>query len=451
MSDYFYGRRPTSLASTFNERAGPRTSDDRRFHHPVKPAQRTPHYAQVSELYPMQARSDSPSDFRYRPTADITMPESSLLGSSHGRVGGGGGGVAIPVVHLSSPSSFYPSRGSVSRAAAATGPVTSGTTRSGSGSLLRKTTQVSSPTFPSDPEAEVDALTNVLIQRMETPRSGGIMSPHEASSDGTASPAGSIQRGGGGGSVSSRIGRLQQQQTQQRVGSPSTMNLSSASNNTNNGSPLTIGSPRTSSPTNSSGSSGVGDSFLQNNCFRCQKPLVPPEGTTLGPGINPPPIVTLTGALAVRLHEACFTCYLCRTKLNPEGYYHSVRRLLCPTCVRDGAVESCAKCRRPIGERVVRALGAPYHPSCFVCSMCQTHLDSKPFTLDVHDRPLCLEDFHRRYAPRCAVCSRPITPEAGSQEAQRVVAGDGDYHLRCYGVRAPDSASTTPTPSMAAA
>lgn len=157
--------------------------------------------------------------------------------------------------------------------------------------------------------------------------------------------AGSIRRGSGGATtLPSRMIQLQQR-TQQRVGSPSTGN-----NNTNAGSPLTVGSPRTSSPTNSSASSGITDSFLQNNCFRCRRPLVPPESATLGPGSPTPPVVTLTGALAVRLHEACFTCYNCRTKLNPQGYYHSLHRLLCPTCVRDGEVESCVNCGRPIGE-----------------------------------------------------------------------------------------------------
>lgn len=445
MSDRFYGRRSAYLNSAFNERAGPRTTDDRKYHHTVKPAQKTPHYAQVSELYPMQASSGGPSDFRYRPTADIMMPGTDIPGYGHGRHGSsGGGGVSIPVVHLDS-SSYYPSRGIYSGGLSRPEPASSYRT----GGLGRKITPtVTSPTsLSTDPEAEVDALTDALMQKMEAPRStGGIISPHGSDVDGTSSPAGSIRRGSGGATtLPSRMIQLQQR-TQQRVGSPSTAN-----NNT--GSPLTVSSPRTSSPTNSSASSGITDSFLQNNCFRCRRPLVPPESATLGPGSPNPPVVTLTGALAVRLHETCFTCYNCRTKLNPQGYYHSLHRLLCPTCVRDGEVESCVNCTRPIGERIVRALGAPYHPGCFVCSVCHTHLDAKPFTVDVHGRPLCLEDFHKRYAPRCAVCSRPIAPEAGSQEARRVVAGNSNYHLSCYGVKAAaDSVSAqtpTPTPSTA--
>nr|CDS18767.1 lipoma preferred partner [Echinococcus granulosus] len=441
MGDRFYGRRLSTLSSEFNERAAPRTTDGRKYHHAVKPA---PLYAQLSELYPMRAHSGSPGDFRYHPTADIKMPGSGLTAHSQGRIGGGvsGGGVSIPVLHLDSPD-YYTGRSGVytGRLSGNSG----GSYRTG-GVLRKSSPTITSPTsFPTDPEAEVDALTDALMQKMETPRSGAIMSPHESAADGTSSPAGSIRRGSGGATLlPSRVTRLQQQ-AQQRVGSPITVS------NNNSGSPLTVGSPRTSSPTNSSASSGATDSYLQNNCFRCRRPLIPPESATLGPGTPTPPVVTLTGALAVRLHEACFTCYICRTKLNPQGYYHSLHRLLCPTCVRDGAVESCKNCRRPIGERIVRALGAPYHPACFVCSVCHTHLDSKPFTVDVHGRPLCLDDFHKRFAPRCTACNRPIVPEAGSHEARRVVVGDSNYHLLCCGVKTADSSASTPTPSMATA
>lgn len=264
-------------------------------------------------------------------------------------------------------------------------------------------------------------------------------------------PAGSIHRGIGiiqgqvaspSGLTNSRLGRLHQQT--QNSGSPA------GNINGGRGSPLaatgSTGSPRTSSPA-SSVSSTLGDPFMQNNCFRCRRPLAPPEGTTLGP--VSPLVVTLTGALSVRLHANCFTCYMCKTPLAPNAYYHSLHRLLCPTCVRDGAVESCAKCHRPIGERTVRALGLPYHPGCFTCTVCSTRLDFKPFTVDALGRPLCIEDFHRKYAPRCAVCNRPIAPEQGSQESRRVVAGNSNYHLSCYGVNAasPQSSTTTRTPT----
>uniref|UniRef100_A0A0X3NXX8 Zyxin n=1 Tax=Schistocephalus solidus TaxID=70667 RepID=A0A0X3NXX8_SCHSO len=454
MSRFPYLSPHASLSSSFNERAGPRITDtgDRRYHHRVVPlAQRSgaPHYAQSSELYPMEARSDSYNPHRYRPSESLDSGPASLGSPQFGQT------VMIPVVHLgsnreasSTPTSSLDSS-SLVRSVGSPTPSTGSLPRPAPARKMQAT----------DPEAEVDALTNVLMRSLETRPSAGTSSliSHEAR---TSSPVSSIHRGPGiqspvgsapGAIPGSRVNRLQQQQT-----SSSPVNGAGVGQ----GSPITIGpgSPRTSSPTSSASSTvGTGgDPFLLNNCFRCRRPLVPPEGSTLGPqSQSSSSIVTLTGALAVRLHSTCFTCYLCRTPLAPNAYYHSVHRLLCPTCVRDGAVESCANCKRPIGERIVRALGQPYHPNCFVCVVCNCRLDSKPFTVDVHERPLCLEDFHRRYAPRCAHCKRLIVPESGSREARRVVAGPSDYHLNCYRLSLAAGAGSSqpqqPTNSLASA
>lgn len=216
------------------------------------------------------------------------------------------------------------------------------------------------------------------------------------------------------------------------------------------GSPLTTGNPltnnsRTNSPTemspttyNNTGSNATNDNQTgnlnigQNNCFRCRRSLIPLESATLGSTNASSNVITLTGALGVKLHVACFTCYRCAAPLRPDAYYHNLRRLLCPTCVRDGAVETCSNCHRPIGDRVIHALGLPYHPNCFVCVVCAGRLDSRPFTIDVHHKLHCLNDFHRRYAPKCSTCGQPIVPEPGCQEARRVVSGNANYHLDCF-------------------
>ncbi|EJW76985.1 hypothetical protein WUBG_12106, partial [Wuchereria bancrofti] len=40
--------------------------------------------------------------------------------------------------------------------------------------------------------------------------------------------------------------------------------------------------------------------------------------------------------------------------------------------------------------------------------------------------------FFRKFAPRCAVCSKPIIPEEGEEESVRVVAMDKSFHVHCY-------------------
>lgn len=420
------GNRVLTLDNVYNERAPPpRMSFDRQHHHPVVPIQRSraPHYAQAAQLYPMRTSSDRDM-YRYQPCSGLSSSPTGGPGNNQQ-----GQAVFIPVVHLGADGA---TRGSGQR------DYNTG--------ALGRSYNAPRTMGTNDPEAEVDALTNVLYQCMEprtpgsfssTRPSGGCTTPTPLNSDvGSASPVGSLNRGVGVSGLpstfmtSNRINRLQQE-ANVRPSSPTSVLLA----NGGHGSPLVVA--RTDSPTLDSPTSSIANAEAWSNvtCYRCRSPLVPPEGSTLAP-VTPSQasanVVSLTGALAVRLHTRCFTCYRCSAPLQLDAYYHSQRSLYCSSCVRDGLVETCSNCNRPIGERIVRALGLPYHPACFVCAVCNCRLDSKPFTVDVLGRPHCLDDFHRRYAPRCAVCSRAIAPEAGSQEARRVVAGDSDYHMACY-------------------
>ncbi|KAF6778173.1 hypothetical protein AHF37_02069 [Paragonimus kellicotti] len=465
------------------ERAAPRASgpNEKRYHHPVIPisSAAVPHYAQASQLYPMRTSSERDSLYRYKPGSGAlgtTARSASPLSS--------GQPVTIPVLHLGQTRGSVASpTGTTSYIGGSGGSGTESPHTSGAADTAeinyRTPSYRTSSVLPSsgrsvggraqvtnDQEAEVDALTNLLMQSMETKSSSSCTSGLGSSDGPTSSPAGSLRRSSGPStpiSFNSQIGRLQQ-----HLG----MSTGAVGTGLNGGrgSPLTTGasvnnstsiagSSSTNSPTGSTSSvhnvsdvSGAGStivtsSITQNSCFRCRRPLIPPEGTTLNPNLsainNGNNVVTLTGALSVRLHVACFTCYRCAAPLRPDAYYHIPRRLLCPACVRDGAVEMCSNCRRPIGEHVVHALGLPYHPNCFVCVVCAGRLDSRPFTIDVHGRLHCLDDFHRRYAPRCAHCGRPIAPEPGSQEARRVVSGDSNYHLECFGIHTISQPSTS--------
>lgn len=50
------------------------------------------------------------------------------------------------------------------------------------------------------------------------------------------------------------------------------------------------------------------------------------------------------------------------------------------------------------------------------------------FCLQIH----CIEDFHRRWAPKCSVCLLPIMPQKEQEETVRVVALDRSFHVECY-------------------
>ncbi|CAB4065880.1 ZDHHC9_14_18 [Lepeophtheirus salmonis] len=130
-------------------------------------------------------------------------------------------------------------------------------------------------------------------------------------------------------------------------------------------------------------------------------------------------------------HLHCFTCFVCTISLQGKPFYALDGK---PLCENDylNTLEKCAKCLQPIMDRILRATGKPYHPQCFTCVVCGHSLDGIPFTVDATNQIHCIQDFHKRFAPRCSVCKKPIMPEEGQEETVRVVALDRSFHVDCY-------------------
>ncbi|XP_066149214.1 thyroid receptor-interacting protein 6-like isoform X2 [Euwallacea fornicatus] len=130
-------------------------------------------------------------------------------------------------------------------------------------------------------------------------------------------------------------------------------------------------------------------------------------------------------------HIKCFTCHHCAINLQGKPFYALDGY---PHCAEDylNTLEKCCVCQKPILDRILRATGKPYHPSCFCCVVCGKSLDGIPFTVDATNRVHCIEDFHKIFAPKCWVCRQPIMPEPGEEETVRVVALDHSFHIQCY-------------------
>ncbi|XP_034036563.1 lipoma-preferred partner isoform X2 [Thalassophryne amazonica] len=130
-------------------------------------------------------------------------------------------------------------------------------------------------------------------------------------------------------------------------------------------------------------------------------------------------------------HVDCFVCMTCNSKLRGKPFYAVEKKAYCEPCYIN-TLETCTICSKPIMERILRATGKAYHPHCFTCVVCHRSLDGIPFTVDASNHIHCIEDFHKKFAPRCCVCSEPIMPAPGQEETVRIVALDRDFHVQCY-------------------
>ncbi|XP_061189778.1 lipoma-preferred partner homolog [Saccostrea echinata] len=130
-------------------------------------------------------------------------------------------------------------------------------------------------------------------------------------------------------------------------------------------------------------------------------------------------------------HISCFICINCGTLLRGKSFYSMDNKPYCEQCYIN-SLEKCSVCSKPITDRLLRATGKPYHPACFTCVVCGKSLDGIPFTVDATNQIHCIEDFHKKFAPRCCVCQNPIMPESGQEETVRVVAMDKSFHVQCY-------------------
>ncbi|XP_029002522.1 lipoma-preferred partner [Betta splendens] len=130
-------------------------------------------------------------------------------------------------------------------------------------------------------------------------------------------------------------------------------------------------------------------------------------------------------------HVDCFVCMTCGSKLRGKPFYAVEKKAYCEPCYIN-TLETCTICSKPIMERILRATGKAYHPHCFTCVVCHRSLDGVPFTVDASNHIHCIQDFHKKFAPRCCVCSEPIMPAPGQEETVRIVALDRDFHVQCY-------------------
>uniref|UniRef100_A0A1I8HD61 LIM domain protein n=1 Tax=Macrostomum lignano TaxID=282301 RepID=A0A1I8HD61_9PLAT len=110
-------------------------------------------------------------------------------------------------------------------------------------------------------------------------------------------------------------------------------------------------------------------------------------------------------------HPDCFTCQLCGLALT-DAFVKNLGRALCKDCnakerVRGAARFLCNRCHDIIeADQVLRFKGDNYHPYHFNCTGCRAELTAEAREKD--DQLYCIRCFDKLGVPVCARCRRPI-------------------------------------------
>lgn len=155
----------------------------------------------------------------------------------------------------------------------------------------------------------------------------------------------------------------------------------------------------------------------QDVCGFCRKPVALSE-----PAIE---------ALNRTYHDGCFQCRSCQIPLAGKQYYNKAGIPLCEDCYQ-ASLELCWACGEAIKDHVIRALERAYHPSCFTCTTCKQQIGEQAFAQGEVGEVYCLQDYYRKYAPRCNACKQLIIPKEDGTDSYNVECLGRSYHENCY-------------------
>ncbi|KAL3978258.1 hypoxia-inducible factor 1 alpha [Sarotherodon galilaeus] len=159
------------------------------------------------------------------------------------------------------------------------------------------------------------------------------------------------------------------------------------------------------------------DKESKDLCGFCRKPVAPSE-----PAIE---------ALNRTYHDGCFQCRSCHIPLAGKQYYNKAGIPLCEDCYQ-ASLELCWACGEAITDHIIRALERAYHLSCFTCTTCKRQIGEQAFAQGEVGEVYCLQDYYRKYAPKCSACKQLIIPQEDGTDSYTVECLGRSYHENCY-------------------
>eukprot|EP00092_Neocalanus_flemingeri_P033618 GFUD01036546.1.p1 GENE.GFUD01036546.1~~GFUD01036546.1.p1 ORF type:complete len:566 (-),score=130.78 GFUD01036546.1:276-1925(-) len=125
------------------------------------------------------------------------------------------------------------------------------------------------------------------------------------------------------------------------------------------------------------------------------------------------------------------TCSDCKEVISGSYYTLDNDEVVCEKDYKK-RLGNCERCGKVVEGKILRVSGGVYHPECFTCVACKESVVGVPFSLDDDKQIYCSEDYKRKHAAMCSVCSEPIVPKKGETSAARLRALGRDFHPECF-------------------
>ncbi|KAJ2602660.1 Rho-type GTPase activating protein Rga1 [Coemansia sp. RSA 1286] len=132
-------------------------------------------------------------------------------------------------------------------------------------------------------------------------------------------------------------------------------------------------------------------------------------------------------------HPACFCCETCGDNVedkycdleDSDGKHH----LLCEKHFSERTNMVCARCKDPLDNTYVHAMGRKYHPDHFTCTACPTIFGPDGTYYEHDNDAYCLYHYTYLVARKCAGCQQPIM-KLFLQMSHKGV--EEHWHPECY-------------------